>query len=531
VAAPRDAHVEVVVVGSGAAGGVYADVLSRAGRQVLVLEAGRSRTVGEMVSSSIWSRRHKWSGAPVLAEGEHRIAHNVSTGSGLGGAAFHHYATWPRFPVDVFEMRSAHGRGLDWGLTYAELRPWYDRVQADVGISGDASREPWRGPGEPYPLPPLRTFRHGELLAAGFRKLELPVAPMPAAILSQEYADRAACLYDGWCDAGCPIGALANPLYTYLGWAQGRGVEVRTGAEVVRVLTDAKGRARGVEYVTNGERREQPADLVVLAASFIQNPRILFCSGESRRPGGGTNPGLANSSGTLGKYLLADAMGFAYGLFDEPTEIWMGVNSGQYYHHSGLRHAGRPELFGGVQWQIGPAAKPNDIFGVAVTRPDLYGQALHDFVRDATRHMAYMVGFVGGAPHAENRIELDPSRRDANGTPLARTIHRHDADTLALVEHVNRQGLAVLKAAGARTAWNGPLAGGHLSGGTIMGPDPATSVCDSYGRTHDVPNLVVGGAGLVPQAGGTSPTYTLHAVALRSAAHVVANWKEYAARA
>lgn len=522
-------RVEVVVVGAGAAGGVYADRLSQAGRKVVVLEAGPEKTLGDMLSSSLWSRRHKWSGAPVLVEGEHPIAHNVSTGSGTGGAAYHHYATWPRFPVDVFEMHSAHGRGLDWGLSYDELRPWYDRVQRDVGISGDARAEPWRGPGAPYPLKPLQTFRHGDLLAGGFRKLGLPVAPMPAAILSENYQGRAACLYDAWCDAGCPIGALANPLYTYLEWARRRGVEIRHGAAVTRVLTDAKGRARGVEYYANGERHEQPADLVVLAASFIQNPRLLLASGESRRPGGGTNPGLANSSGTLGRYLLADAMGFAYGLFDEATEIHMGVNSGQYYHHSGLRHPGRPELFGGFQWQIGPAAKPNDIFGVAITRPDLWGEPLHAFVRDATRHLAYMVGFVGGAPHAENRIELDPSRRDANGLPLARTIHRHDADTLALVEHVKAQGLAVMKAAGARTAWNGPLAGGHLSGGTIMGADPATSVCDTYGRTHGVPNLLVAGAGLFPQAGGTSPTYTLHAVALRSADHVAGNWRDYAA--
>lgn len=527
---PTTEHVDVVIVGAGAAGGVYADRLSRAGRKVLVLEAGPEKTLGEMVSSSLWSRRHKWGLAPVLAEGEHPVAHNVSTGSGLGGAAYHHYATWPRFPPDVFEMGRAHGRGLDWGLSYDELRPWYDRVQADVGISGDAAREPWRGPGAPYPLPPLRTFRHGELLADGFRKLDLPVAPMPAAILSAPYANRTACLYDGWCDAGCPIGALANPLYTYLGWAQQRGVEVRTNASVTRVLTDSKGRARGVEYWSGGERREQRADVVVLAASFVQNPRILLSSGDSRRPGrgGGVNPGLANSSGLLGRYLLADGMAFAYGLFEEPTEIWMGVNSGQYYHHSTLTHVGRPNLFGGFQWQIGPAAKPNDIFGVAVTRPDLYGDALHAFLRDATRHLAYMVAFAGADARAENRVELDGSRKDAFGMPLARTVHRHDANTLALVEHVKAQGLSVMAAAGARTAWNGPLAGGHVSGGTIMGRDPAASVCDSYGRTHDVRNLIVAGAGLFPQAGGTSPTFTLHAVALRSADHVARHWRDYA---
>lgn len=521
----------MVIIGAGAAGAVYADRLSAAGRKVVLLEAGPNKSVGQMISSTLWSRRHKWSGAPVIVEGKDRIAHNVSTGSGTGGAAYHHYATWPRFPVEVFDMNSAHGRGLDWGLSYAALQPWYDRVQADVGLSGDAAAEPWRGPGAAYPLRPLKTFRHGDLLASGFRKLGLPVAPMPAAILSEPYAGRPACLYDGWCDAGCPIGALANPQFTYLGSAQRRGVELRANAAVTRVLTDSRGLARGVEYWQEGIRHEQYADLVVLAASFIQNPRILLHSGDSKRPGpaGGVNPGLANSSGLLGRYLAADAMGFAYGLFDTSTEIWMGVNSGQYYHHSGLRHRDRKELFGGLQWQIAPAAKPNDIFGIAMTRPDLFGPALHDFMRDASQHLAYMVSFVGGAAHQDNRVELDGSAKDTHGMPLAKTFHRLGADTLKLAEFTKQQGLAVMKAAGARSAWSGPLASGHVSGGTIMGADPARSVCDPYGRTHDIRNLIVAGAGLFPQTGGTSPTFTLESLALRSADHIAHNWREYLA--
>lgn len=525
---PRSESVDVVVVGAGAAGGVYADRLSQAGKRVVVLEAGRNKTLADMRSSGIWARRHKWAGAPVLVDGTNPIAHNVSTGSGLGGAAYHHYATWPRFPVDVFDMRTRHGRGFDWGITYEELRPWYDRVQADVGISGDAAAEPWRGPAQPYPMAPLHTFRHGDLLAQGFHHLGLAVSPMPAAINSSPYKGRAACLYDGWCDSGCPIGALANPLFTYLEWARRRGVEMRTGAAVSRVLVDSTGRARGVEYYLDGERYELHAELIILAASYIQNPRILLCSGESHRPGGGTNPGLANCSGLVGQFLLSDAMCFAYGLFAERTEIWMGVNAGQYYHHSALTHPGRPDLFGGYQWQIGPAAKPNDIFGVAVTRPDLFGERLHTFVREATQHLAYMVGFVGGTSRQSNRIELDPSRSDANGIPLARTFYSHDPETLALTQYVNQQGMAVMKAAGAYSQWNGPLAGGHISGGTLMGRDPARSVCDSYGRTHDVRNLIIAGAGLFPQSGGTSPTFTLHALALRSAEHIAHHWQEYA---
>lgn len=521
-------RVDAVIVGAGAAGGVYADCLSRAGKRVVILEAGPDRTAAGMLSSSIWARRHKWSGTPVLVEGEQRIAHNASTGSGVGGAAYHHYATWPRMPAEVFTMFSRYGRGLDWGVTYEELRPWYDRVQTEVGISGNASAEPWRGPGEPYPLPPLRTFRQGELLANGFRACGLPVAPMPAAILSQAYAGRPACQYDGWCDAGCPIGALANPLFTYLGAARRRGVELRTNAAVTRVLLNSRGRARGVEYFEQGERRELHGAVVVLAASFVQNPRILLCSGESRRPGGETNPGIANSSGLLGRYLQAEGMAFSYGLFAEETEIWMGVNSGQCYSRGGLRYPGKPDLFGGYQWQIAPAAKPNDLFGVAITRPDLFGEALHAFTRHATRHLATMVAFVGGTPLEENRIELDATARDANGMPLARTVHRHDADTLALLEHVRDQGMKIMTAAGATSAWNGPPAAGHVSGGTIMGLDPARSVCDTHGHSHDIPNLVLAGAGLFPQAAGTSPTFTIHALALRSAERLVRRWSDYA---
>ncbi|MCU0757829.1 MAG: GMC family oxidoreductase [Steroidobacteraceae bacterium] len=516
-----------MIVGAGAAGGVYAERLAARGLRVRILEAGPERGLGDLVSSGLHSRRLKWGGAPVPSSGEHPLSHNVSTGSGTGGAALHHYATWPRFHPDVFRMRSVHGRGLDWGLDYDTLRPWYDRVQREVGVSGDAAREPWRGPGEPYPMPPLRTFAHGDLLAEGFRRVGMPVAPMPIAVNSQPYDGRPACLYDGWCDAGCPIGALGNPLFTYLGRALARGVPLLHEAAVTRVLTDSRGRARGVEYVHRGERREQPAAVVVLAASFIQNPRILFASGESRRPGGGTHPGLANSSGLLGRYLTAEAMGFSYGLFAAETEPWMGVNSGQYYVRAGLRHPGRPDLFGGVQWQVGPAVKPNDIFGLAVTRPDLYGAELHEFLRDASRHFAYMVGFASAEPDVDNRIEPDPSNRDAAGMPLARTLHRHPPATLALWSWMNERGLEVVKAAGATSAWSGAMAAGHVSGGTIMGRDPAASVCDDHGRTHDVPNLFVGGAGLFPQSGGTSPTFTLHAVALRSAEHLAERWRDY----
>src|SRR5581483_8350861 len=111
---------------------------------------------------------------------------------------------------------------------YTELAPYYDTVQADCGIAGDAKREIWRPPGAPYPLPPVPVFAQGRAIARGFERLGKHVAPLPLAVTSAPYKQRAACLWDGWCDAGCPIGALANPLTIHLPRARAAGAELIT---------------------------------------------------------------------------------------------------------------------------------------------------------------------------------------------------------------------------------------------------------------------------------------------------------------
>jgi choline dehydrogenase-like flavoprotein len=205
----------------------------------------------------------------------------------------HHFAVWPRLHVEDFEMRSRHDRGLDWPISYDELRPWYDLSQAEVGVSGDAEAEVWRPPGVAYPMRPVPVFKQAEVLARGFEKSGLRTAPLPQAILTEPYKGRSPCIWDGWCDAGCPIGALANPLVTYLKDAREAGAEVRAGVEALRLITNSsRDRVTGVAVAgQSGEVEVIEADLVVLAANTVQNPRILMNSA----PGG-----LANSSGLLG---------------------------------------------------------------------------------------------------------------------------------------------------------------------------------------------------------------------------------------
>ncbi|MEQ8405798.1 MAG: GMC family oxidoreductase [Oceanicaulis sp.] len=514
--------VDVVIVGAGAAGSYFAAKLQGAGKQVVVLEAGPERGLEDLVSSSIWARRLKWGGPPVDSQGV-PIGHNVNFGWGLGGAALHHYATWPRFAEETFHIRERYGVGLDWPIAYDDLRAHYDAIQREVGIAGDAEDEPSRPPGEPYPLPPLPVFAQGERLKAGFDAIGVDVGALPAAILTRAYNGRDACIYDGWCESGCPIGALANPLVLHIPEAKRLGAEFRTECAATGVLTDETGQARGVRYVdAAGEVREQHADVVILAASCVQNPRLLLASAGAKHP-----DGLANSSGLAGANFMVDGLAAVYGLFDDPMENVFGVNAGQLFHRAAYED-GRARAPGAYQWQLAPAIKPNDLAGIAGARPDLIGPDLHDFMRRAAHGLAVAAGFASTLPDAQNRVELS-SETDSTGTPLARVVYRNAPEAEALWAHIAAEGVAAANAAGAREAWHGRPAPVHISGGTVMGDDPARSVTDGYGRTHDVSNLVLAGAGLFPYTGGSSPTFTLYALAHRTAEHMIEHWSEYAA--
>jgi choline dehydrogenase-like flavoprotein len=512
--------VDVVIVGSGAAGSLLAAKLSQGGKLALILEGGPERSGADLYSSQIWARRIKWSGPATQTLGQDPISVNFGSGWGTGGAALHHYAVWLRRHADDFDMRSRFGRGLDWPVSYDELRPFYDEIQQEAGISGDAGAEVWRPPGLPYPMPPRRVFRQATLIAAGFAKLHLRTSQCPLAINSTPYGGHPACRYDGWCDAGCSILALANPLAVYLPQAQKAGAQIVHNACVTRVLTDAKGdRAAGVEYYNLAAQRQvQQARMVIVAAYTFQTPRILFNSATNKHP-----MGLANSSGLLGRYMMTHASSNMYGLFKEDTENHLGTVGGQLLCQEDYNKDARRGYINSSQWLIANALKPNDLLGIANSRPELFGDALHDFMHRAAKHLASMT-FVGeGLPNAENRLSLT-TWKDRYGFPLARVTHDFGADDIKCYEAGMLQGLSVMKAAGAHQAWHGGRVRMHAMGGAIMGSDPRTSVTNSYGQTHDVANLFVAGPSLFPTSGAVNPIFTIHAQTLRASRYILANW-------
>jgi len=508
--------VDAVIAGSGAAGSLVAAKLAQAGKKVIVLEAGPKRGTQDMVSSQIWARRLKGPAASTESVGRDPLSVGFASGSGSGGSALHHYACWFRLHEEDFEMNSRFGKGLDWPLAYADLRPWYDRVQSEVGIAGDAEQEIWRPAGAPYPMPALPVFAQGDLIARGFKKLGLTTAPLPMAINSRPYKGRPACIQDGWCDAGCPTGALANPLAIYLPLGIAAGLEILHNSAVTRVLTNSRGdRATGFEYFdSKGSRNVAMADVVVLAPYVFELPRILLNSKAG---------GLANASGTVGRNMMAHTTSNIFGFFEEDTDNFMGRTGGQLVSQD--RYAKDPKngYIASSSWLIGNALKPNDLLGIGNSRVDLFGEPLHAFMKKASRKLATMTFCGEGLPDADNRLILT-DHRDRFGMPLARVQHQFPEDSLKCWEAGVKQGKEIFAAAGASEVWASGRNQMHTMGGAIMGRSAATSVTNGWGQTHEVPNLFIAGSSLFPTAGGVNPTFTICALAMRSADYMLTNW-------
>ncbi|MDH7799109.1 MULTISPECIES: GMC family oxidoreductase [unclassified Beijerinckia] len=514
-------HVDAVVVGSGAAGALVAAKLAAQGKKVIILESGRSVLPPDMISSDIYARSLHWGGGMAELEVTQPVTIRTyfSTGSQTGGTAAHHYAAWFRLHEEDFHMKSTFGQGNDWPIAYSDLRTYYDRIQAEVGMAGDAEAEVWRPAGDPYPMPGLPAFQAAQVLKRGFDKLGLRTAPLPVAINTSEYKGRASCLYDGWCDAGCPIGALANPQTIYLHEAFQHGAKLVNDARVTRVLTTSNGkRATGVEYVDpKGALRTQYADLVVLAA-LSQTPRIMFNSTNGAHPNG-----LSNRNGMVGKYILVHPTLNVSGLFEDETEPHQGVSIGLMVSQDDYAKDPKKGYLASYQWLAAQAMKPNGLNGLAASRPDIYGAALDPWMKRAAKHYAaiQMVGEM--IPRPENRIELS-SDKDQFGLPLSRLTIAFSDNERALYNHASAVGKSILTAASATEVWASPLVNQHFMGGTIMGTDPDTSVTDSYGITHEVPNVMIAGNTLFPTSAGVNPTFTTHAIALRAVEHVLSNW-------
>ena len=418
--------VDVVIVGAGASGSVFAAVLAKAGRRSW---CWRRDPTGSSPTSSARRCGDGGSGRPAprsCSKARIPFGYAGQAGWGVGGAPLHYFANHPRLLENDFKMKSEHNRGLDWPISYQDVAPFYDKVARDIGMSGDAkAEETWRPAGDPYPMPPMKTFRHGEVWVKGFESLGIRMVPAPVAMNSTDYKGRPACIYDGWCHVGCPTGALANPHVTYLGEARKARAEVRALCTVTRVLTNPQGtKVTGVEYYDDKKQRQvQEASVVVLAAWSGQNPRIMLNSATDKHPNG-----LANASGLVGKYMMAHTIAGTAAMFDEDIQNHLGTIGAQYMSYDRYGKTSHKDAFGSTYIACGAAQKTHDF---ANSRPDLFGAELHAYMKRAARGFSRISIFGEELPNLENRIEL-VSEKDAFGMPLARLVHSYDQDAVAV---------------------------------------------------------------------------------------------------
>ena len=218
----------------------------------------------------------------------------------------------------------------------------------------------------------------------------------------------------------------------------------------------------------------------------------------------------------------------AYALFNEDTEPYRGVVGGLITSQDAYKQKVNSNYFGSYTFQGALAVKPNDLIGIANTRPDLFGTPLVSFLQNAAHHIANLLTLGESRPLPQNQVTLS-TQTDEFGVPLAQVTHAFDSDALSIATVASATAAKVLTAAAATEVWTGSVSGEHIMGGTIMGSNPANSVTNGYGQTHDLPNLVIAGSGLFPTSGAVNPTFTIQALAVRTASHLLSNWASIAA--
>ena len=432
-------------------------------------------------------------------------------------------------------------------MSYADLEPYYDRIEYELGVSGKAGNLQGRkidggnvfeAPRRrEFPLPPLVVDQAGAVFDAAAKKLSYHPFSTPRAILSKAYKGRPGCTYCGFCQAfGCHVGAKSSILVTVLPQADATGnFKLITGAMCYRVNSDNSGRVTGVAYWgPDGSDNTIEAELVILTPFIYDNTRLLLLSKTDKFPNG-----LANSSGQVGKHLTAHMMPNVYVAFDDRhINNYMGPSAQKHtiddFNADNFNHAD-VGFIRGSQISVGTGNLEGGPISLTTTAPPSgvprWGAAYRDFLAKYYARHAAMVAQTENLPYADQTIDLDPNVRDAWGLPAPRlTYDWRRPNELARVEFMMKKMEEIGRAMGATHVWRAPLGpgapGAHHEGGTRMGTDPKTSVVNRYGQSWDIPNLFVIGSSTFPSMSGFNPTLTIQALAYMSADAIVNRYKK-----
>ncbi len=554
----RDLY-DVAIVGSGAGGGMAAYMLTKAGANVVMLEAGGpwDNTKDSAMLTWPYETQRRGAGTAERPFGEFDACiggwdiagepYTRAQGTNfswwrarmVGGRTNHWGRISLRFGPDDFRRGDLDRLSPNWPISYDDIKPYYDRLDRLVGLYG--SNEGIHNQPDGIFLPPPRPRVYELMVMDAAKRLNVTCIPGRLSIITRPHNGRPACHYCGQCNRGCTVNAnftstnvlIAPALLT-------RKLTLMTNAMVREITLDDRGRANGVSYVdkTDGQDKHVSAKVVVLAASALESVRLLFNSKSSKFPNG-----IGTASGQLGKAITdttgTDVAGFIPKLVGRMNYNEDGVGGMHVYMPWWMDNA-RLDFPRGYHIEVwGGRGQPGAGFFGGIHRYPPGGGWGANLKNDYRKYWGTTIGFSGRGemiPNDGSWCEPDPSLKDAFGIPVLRfhwqwTDHeynqvRHMQQTFrALIEQM---GGTVFSPMPTREQGYGIAAGGtiiHELGGAQMGSDPSKSVLDPHCRVHEVPNLFVAdGAPFVSQA-DKNPTWTIMALSMRTSEYIAQQMK------
>lgn len=536
----------VIVIGSGASGGMAAWNLTRQGVNVLLLDAGDKFAD----RSQFWTHVTPWEARERRARGEVPPQYYLSTQEqpyvtppdrpfdltrvwGHGGKT----NVWGRVSLRLgdldFKGPARDGWEIPWPISYADIAPYYDQVEQLIGVcGGDDDSDAL--PGSRY-LQPAPGPRCGErLLQRAGRSLGLPIVAGRRANMTRPTRGFPACHYCGNCGSGCDTASFFNSADHLLPFALETGrLEIRSNAVVARILTDAEGQASGVQYFErqSGAERQVRGNVIVLGASAVDSTRILLNSKSSMYPNG-----VGNTSDVIGRYLCEQIRfhmrGYFPALEGTATQNDRGIGGEHVYLRRFNHEAGRRRDylrgFGAQFWNTGA---PSGGAHALSNRIPGFGADLKQAIK--RRHPAWFEIHPYGEvlPYAHNRITVGDAGDDRYGVPLIRIDYRIGENERRMTEHMCDTAEELVKAAGGvivdyqRGQLDRMGSAIHEHGTCRMGDDPKRSALNGFNQMHEVKNLFVVDGSAFPTATEKNPTLTILALSWRATDYLVAQMK------